>query len=91
MPTNKNKIKYKLRKQPLTDSEINQHKDFGKLITNYQKVTKPLIRTPLYKHKNRNVFLAILIILLLLWLLFSETMNEESNNSEQDNTEQIEE
>ena len=87
MPT-KHKIKYKVNKVNLSDTEINQHKDFRKLMTNYQKATTPLAKTPLYKYKNKNIFLVILIILLLLWLLFSEAINEDIHMDNIDKSEQ---
>ena len=89
MPTKQNKIKYKLRKTNLSDSDILKYKDFGKLMTNYQKATRPLTKFPLYKYKNRNIFLVVLIILLLLWLLFNEANEQDSEENIEIKTEKI--
>ena len=59
-------------------------------MSNYQKATKPLTKTPLYKYKNRKMFLAILIILLILWILFSDTFNHDADKLNEDNIEQTE-
>lgn len=88
MPTKQNKIRYKVNKIKVTDNEINKHKDFGKLIANYQKATRPITKSHLYKYKNRNIFMVILIILLLLWLLFYEANKEEQEMNEKDKIEQ---
>lgn len=61
------KIKFKINKKDLPDEQINKHKDFKKLMYNYQNATKPLYKTPLYK--NKKVFLIILLILLLTYLI----------------------
>lgn len=61
--------RYKLNidKPDLSDDQINKHKDFRKLMYNYQRATKPLYKTPIYKDKK--VFLALLIILLITYLI----------------------
>ena len=51
----------------LPDEQINKHKDFKKLMYNYQSATKPLYKTPLYK--NKKVFLIILLILLVTYVI----------------------
>lgn len=51
----------------LTDEQISKHKDFRKLRANYNEATKPLYKTPLYK--NKKVFLALILIVLLAYLL----------------------
>lgn len=61
------KIKFNINKKDLPDEQINKHKDFKKLMYNYQNATKPLYKTPLYK--NKKVFLIILLILLLTYLI----------------------
>ncbi|MFH2141101.1 MAG: hypothetical protein ABIJ97_01665 [Bacteroidota bacterium] len=70
--------------QPETD-KVNKHKDFKKLIYNYQKQTRPVTWNPLYKLRNRRIFLVILIILLLLWLLLSSDNDEEKNSIDKKN------
>jgi hypothetical protein len=79
------RYKIKIGKPALSDEKIDKHKDFKKLYYNYQRATKPLYKTPLYKDKK--VFLALLIILLLTYLIveFGEKKQEENKKP---NTEQ---
>ncbi len=51
----------------ISSSEIMRYKDMGRLLYNYQRATRPLYRRPLYK--DPKAFLALLLILLLVWLL----------------------
>jgi len=60
-------LKFNIDKPDLPDEQINKHKDFKKLMYNYQSATKPLYKTPLYK--NRNVFIVILLILLVMFVI----------------------
>jgi hypothetical protein len=67
--------KYKLDNEAsgadgLNDKDINKHKDFKKLMANYEKVTDPLYKRPLYK--NPKIFIALLLILLIIYLLLAE-------------------
>lgn len=67
--------KYKLDNEDrgadkLDDKDINKHKDFKKLMANYEKVTNPLYKTPLYK--NPKILITLLLILIILYLLFAE-------------------
>ena len=63
--------KYKLDKDKKSDlpkdEEIMRYKNFGKLVYNYQKATKPVYKKPLYK--DPKTFIVLLIIVLLAWLL----------------------
>ncbi len=61
------KHKFNIDQPDLPDKQIDKHKDFKKLIHDYQKATKPLYKTPLYK--NKYVFLVILLILLLTYII----------------------
>ncbi|MGQ0829513.1 MAG: hypothetical protein ACT4ON_14080 [Bacteroidota bacterium] len=61
------KLKFNIDKPVLSDEQINKHKDFKKLIYNYQSATKPLYKIPLYK--NKKVFIVLLLILLIMFLL----------------------
>ena len=72
----------------LKDGDILKHKDFDGLMANYQKATKPLYKVPLYR--DRKTFLALVLILLVLWLVF-EAVDEEQNPApdESTNTEQV--
>ncbi|CAN5457599.1 hypothetical protein BH10BAC1_BH10BAC1_04860 [soil metagenome] len=60
-------LKFNIDKPDLPDDKINKHKDFSKLMYNYQSATKPLYKTPLYK--NKKVFLVILLILLVMFVI----------------------
>jgi hypothetical protein len=62
-------IKFNIDKKDLPDEQINKHKDFKKLLYNYQYATKPLHKTPLHKWKHRKVYLIILLILLILFVI----------------------
>lgn len=46
---------------------INRKKDFGRVMHQYQKMTHPLYRTPLYRY--RKVFLTVLLVLMCVWLV----------------------
>lgn len=50
-----------------SQEEMSKYKDFGKLTHNYQRMTKPLYKRPLFRY--RKGFLMILLILLLLCLI----------------------
>lgn len=54
------------------EEEIMRHKDFGKVMQNYQRMTHPLYRTPLYRF--RKIFLIVILVLLVAWIVaeFSE-------------------
>ena len=45
-------LKFHIDKPDPKDEQINKHKDFKKLMYNYQSATKPLYQTPLYKNKK---------------------------------------
>lgn len=62
-------INFNIDKPDLPDERINKHKDFNKLMYNYQLATKPLSKVPLYNYKYRRVFIIILLILLALFLI----------------------
>lgn len=79
--------KFKIDKPDLPDEQINKHKDFKKLMYNYQTATKPLYKTPLYK--NRKVFLVILLILLLLFLALEMMDTEEKEQQQNSPKEEI--
>ncbi len=72
-------IKFNKRQKELPEEQINKHKDFKKLMYNYQNATKPLYKTPLYK--NKKVFLVILLILLVLFVIVEviDSQKEEPN------------
>ena len=68
--------KFNIDKPGLQDEQINRHKDFKKLMYNYQSATKPLYKTPLYR--NRKVFLIILLILLVMFVIVEVLEKEET-------------
>lgn len=72
------KYKFHIDKPSLSDEKIEKHKDFKKLYYNYQRATKPLYKTPLYKDKK--VFLALLLILLLTYLITEFTEKEKKDD-----------
>ena len=78
--------KFHINKPDPSDEQVKKHKDFKKLLYNYQRATKPLYKTPLYK--NRKVFLALLLILLLAYIVSEYTDKEKKDKKE---TEQVNE
>ena len=68
-------LKFNIDKPDLSDEQINKHKDFKKLVYNYQTATNPLYKTPLYK--NKKVFLVILLILLVMYVIVEVLDKEE--------------
>ena len=81
--------KYKINKGPkktfkISKSDIQRHKNFNKLMLQYDEVTKrPEI--PLYK--NKKLFLFLIIISIVAYYVYKEVQKEESTQKEQ-NTEQ---
>ncbi len=69
-------INFNIDKPDLPDDQINKHKDFKKLMYKYQLATKPLYKTPLYKHKYNKVFLIVLLVLLVMFIII-EIMDKE--------------
>lgn len=65
-------------KEPRED-QIARHKDFGKVMQNYQRMTNPLYKTPLYIY--RKIFLAVILVLFVVWLVteFGEDEKEKKN------------
>lgn len=54
-----------------TDADVARYADFGKLVYNYERMTKPLYKRPLYKDPKT---LLVLIVLLLVAYLVSEVI-----------------
>ncbi|MCW3070768.1 MAG: hypothetical protein JWO44_658 [Bacteroidetes bacterium] len=69
-------LKFNIDQPELPEDRINKHKDFKKLMYNYQSATKPLYKTPLYK--NRKVFLIILLILLVMFVIVEVIEKDET-------------
>ncbi len=78
------KLKFDIDKPDLSDDKINKHKDFKKLMYNYQTATTPLYKTPIYK--NKKVFLVLLLILLLAYVIVEviDKEEEEMKNAPQE-------
>jgi len=71
-------LKFNIDKPDLPDEQINKHKDFKKLMYNYQSATTPLYKTPLYK--NKKVFIVILLILLVMFVIIEAMEKEEGSD-----------
>jgi len=56
--------------------QIDRNRDFGKVLQNYQRMTHPLYRTPLYRY--RKIFLGVIIVLSVAWMVieFGEHENK---------------
>ncbi|OFX61300.1 MAG: hypothetical protein A2046_15670 [Bacteroidetes bacterium GWA2_30_7] len=83
-----NTHRIKIEKENITSGEINKYKNFKRLVANYNNVTQPIARKRLNKIRNRRIFMAILLIIFILWLLFSDVFKEEKNIQEKNKTEQ---
>ena len=58
---------------------LSKYKDFGKVVTGYQKLAHDIHRKPLYK--DRRLFLFVVIALLLLYLIFEAERTEKQENA----------
>ncbi len=63
--------KVKIGKGKPDPEKMRKHKDFGRLLTDYEKAMTPLYKKPLYKDKR--AFLALLLIILAAVLVFELT------------------
>jgi hypothetical protein len=77
----KNALKFETDNVHLSDVQINKHKNFNKLMHEYQTATTPLYKTPLYK--NKKVFLVVLLIVLVLYLIVESVVKEEKKDTPQ--------
>jgi hypothetical protein len=75
---------YKIKRNPkvLTDDQINQHKDFNKLLGNHQKLHRfKDARKPLYKNIG---FMSLVVLIGIVVLMLVVDLREEvQNNSTQ--------
>jgi hypothetical protein len=60
-------FKFNIDPKDPREDQIARHKDFGKVMQNYQRMTHPLYRTPLYRY--RKIFIAVLLALLVAFLV----------------------
>ena len=67
--------KFNIGKPEPNEEQIKKHKDFKRMLYNYQRATKPLYMTPLYK--NKFVFIFIVIIVILAFLIAEYNGGEE--------------
>ena len=70
---------YRIEKEespPPSDSQVNRHKNFGRIEANYNRAQKAIHKRPLYR--DPKAFLGLLVIGLIIWLLFRQVNNEES-------------
>jgi len=79
-------INFNIDKPDLPDEQINKHKDFKKLMYNYQSATKPLYKTPLYRY--RKVFVIILLVLLVMFIIVEIMDKDQEHTVTPDNQEQ---
>ena len=73
-------INFNIDKPDLPDDQINKHKDFKKLMYKYQLATKPLYKTPLYKHRYNKIFIIVLLVLLVMFIIM-EIMDKEKEQT----------
>ncbi|HLG02704.1 MAG TPA: hypothetical protein VI731_03855 [Bacteroidia bacterium] len=68
--------KFNLNPKEPREDLIARHKNFGKILSGYQRMTHPLYRTPLYRH--RKTLLIVILVLLVAWLVaeFGEEQKE---------------
>jgi len=62
------------------DEEILKNKDFKELIYNYQRVTQPIYKRPLYK--DPKMFLGLVLVVIIAWLIFSANEQEEGQQGD---------
>lgn len=71
--------KFNIDPQEPREEQIVRYKDFGKVMQNYQRMTNPLYKTPLYRY--RKLFLIVFLVLFVAWLVaeFGDRNNEKKN------------
>ena len=65
--------KFNIDKPEPKEEQIKKHKDFKKVMYNYQKATKPLYMAPLYKNPFVFIFLVVVVILAYLISEYADT------------------
>src|ERR1044071_4579728 len=78
--------KFNINPRPPKEERIAAHRDFGKVMHNYKRMTNPLYRTPLYRY--RKVFLGLLLVLVVAWLI-SEYGEEHEQRQQQQKEDSI--
>jgi len=59
--------KFNIDPRPPKEEKIAEHRDFGKVMHNYKRMTNPLYRTPLYRY--RKIFLGLLLVLVVAFIV----------------------
>lgn len=78
--------KFNINPRPPKEEKIAAHRDFGKVMHNYKRMTNPLYRTPLYRY--RKIFLGLLLVLVVAWVV-SEYGDEQKREHDQQHTDSI--
>lgn len=76
--------KFNIDPRPPKEEKIAQHRDFGKVMHNYQRMTNPLYRTPLYRY--RKIFLGVLLVLVVAFIVseYGDDHKKELKQQKQD-------
>lgn len=69
------------------EEQIARHKDFGKVMQNYQKMTHPLYRTPLYRY--RKIFLIVVLVLLVAFIVAEFGDGNEAKKEKRDSLKEL--
>jgi|688.fasta_scaffold205299_1 hypothetical protein len=72
--------KFNIDPKPPKEEKIAEYRNFGHVLHNYQRMTNPLYKTPLYRY--RKVFLTLILVLVVAWLI-TEYGNEEQAHKQQ--------
>lgn len=72
------KFKIDDNKKPIDKKSAETHKDFDRLVTNYQQVLDSVHKQPLYKSK-KGFLLILLVILVLTAIVISQNEKDESD------------
>ena len=72
--------KFNINPRPPKEDKIAAHRDFGKVMHGYKRITNPLYRTPLYRY--RKIFMILLLIFVVAWVV-SEYGDEHSTEMNQ--------
>lgn len=78
--------KFNIDPRPPKEEKIAQHRNFGRVMHNYKRMTNPLYATPLYRY--RKVFLSLLLVLVVAWLI-SEYGDEHEREMQQHKADSI--
>jgi hypothetical protein len=76
--------KFNIDPRPPKEEKIAAHRDFGKVMHNYKRMTNPLYLTPLYRY--RKIFLGLLLVLVVAFVIseYGDEQSEEMRKQKQD-------